>query len=313
MRFTQTPTPSITATPSITPSITPTQTPTGTVCPGLTPTATRTPTQTQTQTGTLPVTPTQTQTQTAALQPTPTPSVTPSNCLCFSTTYEEIPEGLQVRWRDCETGTVLTQDISTLLQRDNLDGTFTSFICVAQGLSYETPVCVLDGIEVTCDPLIWVEGGACSDSIDCDVVPCACYLFTNTTETTGEVYYTSCLGNSPVTSFVEPGLTITFCAVYGDPVTATSGTIGGLCGGFVQECGDDGDCSACDVDPNDCLLYEIDNSAGGFEISWTGLLCITGAAVGGTVPANTVINTGCIIDGTLNYTGSPIISIIATC
>jgi hypothetical protein len=101
---------------------------------------------------------------------TPTPSVTPppSDCLCFSTTYETIPEGLQVRWRDCETGTVTTQDIDTLLQRDNLDGTYTSFICVQQGLSYETPVCVLDGLEVTCDPLTWVEGDTCSDSIDCD-------------------------------------------------------------------------------------------------------------------------------------------------
>jgi hypothetical protein len=83
MRFTQTPTPSITATPSLTPSITPTQTPTGTVCPGLTPTATRTPTQTATQTGTLPVTPTQTQTQTSTLGATPTmtptPSITPSS------------------------------------------------------------------------------------------------------------------------------------------------------------------------------------------------------------------------------------------
>ena len=119
-----------------------------------------TPTQTQTQTGTPPVTPTM----------TPTPSSTPpeSDCLCFSTTYETIPEDLQVRWRSCETGTITTQDISTLLQRDNLDGTYTSFICVEQGLSYETPVCVLDGLEVTCDPLTWVEGGACSDSIDCD-------------------------------------------------------------------------------------------------------------------------------------------------
>jgi hypothetical protein len=166
---------------------------------------------------------------------TPTPSVTPSTCLCFSTTYEEIPEGLQVRWRDCETGTIITQDISTLLTRDNGDGTYTSFICVTQGLSYETPVCVLDGIEVSCDPIIWDEGGVCSDSIDCD------------------------------------------------------------------------------IDPNDCLFYEIDNSAGGFEISWTGLQCITQSPIGGTVPANTIINTGCIIDGTLNYTGSPIISIIATC
>ena len=107
-----------------------------------------------------PVTPTQTS--------TPSPTMIVSDCLCFSTTYETIPEGLQVRWRDCETGNITTQDIDTLLQRDNLDGTYTSFICVQQGLSYETPVCVLDDLEVTCDPLTWIEGGTCSDSIDCD-------------------------------------------------------------------------------------------------------------------------------------------------
>jgi hypothetical protein len=74
---------------------------------------------------------------------------------------------------------------------------------------------------------------------------CACYSYTNTTDTNGEVYYTSCLGNSPTTSYVNAGLTITFCAVYGQSVTATSGTIGGLCGGFVQSCQDDSWCSSC--------------------------------------------------------------------
>jgi hypothetical protein len=69
----------------------------------------------------------------------------------------------------------------------------------------------------------------------------------------------------------------------------------------------------CCYDPFDCIVYEIDNSEQPFEIEWTGLLCITQESVGGTVPANTVINTGCIIDGTLNYTGSPIISIVAIC
>ena len=130
---------------------TPTATPTSTI--GLTPTQTSTPTRTQT-------TPT----------PTSTPTATPQNCLCFSTTYETIPSGLQVRYRNCSTGNITTVDISTLLTRDNLDGTYTSFICVTQGSSYATPVCVLGGIEVTCDPLIWVSGGACSDSIDCDIV-----------------------------------------------------------------------------------------------------------------------------------------------
>jgi hypothetical protein len=66
-------------------------------------------------------------------------------------------------------------------------------------------------------------------------------------------------------------------------------------------------------DPNECIVYEIDNSGQPSEIEWTGLLCITSASVGGTVPANTVLNTGCIIEGTLNTTGSPIISIVSIC
>jgi hypothetical protein len=68
MRFTLTPTPSNTATPSLTPSNTPSYTPTGTVCPGLTPTATSTPPVTQTltpsPTGTIVLTPTNTPTYT---------------------------------------------------------------------------------------------------------------------------------------------------------------------------------------------------------------------------------------------------------
>ena len=153
MRFTQTPTPSITATPSLTPSITPTQTATGTVCPGLTPTMTQSPTQTQTQTGTIPVTPTSTPTNTATPTgtettptQTPTPSITPS---------------------------------------------------------------------------------------------------------------------SP-------------------------------------------------YDPFDCIEYEIENSTGN-EISWSGLLCVSGNPTGGTIPPFTTIFTTCIIDGTLGWTGSPIISINAIC
>jgi hypothetical protein len=119
---------------------------------------------------------------------------------------------------------------------------------------------VSDGINVrswtkTSTPSVLYNPSACSS---CPVTPtptqtntatptttCACYSFTNTTETTGEVYYTSCLGNSPTTSSVNAGLTITFCAVYGQPVTSTPGTTGGLCAGFVQTCTDDSNCSAC--------------------------------------------------------------------
>lgn len=140
--------------------------------PPFTPTASVTPTSTPTATQTM--TPTNTSTIQATPTMTPTPSSTPTcDCLCYTTTYTEIPEGLQVRWRDCQTDTITTQDISSLLQRDNGDGTYTSFICVKQGGSYATPVCVQGGIEVTCDPLTWVSNGPCCDSIDCDL-PCLC-------------------------------------------------------------------------------------------------------------------------------------------
>jgi uncharacterized delta-60 repeat protein len=169
-------TPSNTASPTVTPTVTPTNTQTPSVTATNTPTGTVEATPTQTQTNTPSVTSTSTPTGTIASTPTmtPTPSSTPlCDCLCFTTTYETIPEDLQVRWRDCETDTITTQDISSLLQRDNGDGTFTSFLCVKQGLSYATPICVLDGLEVTCDPLTWIENGPCCDSIDCDI-PCLC-------------------------------------------------------------------------------------------------------------------------------------------
>ena len=78
---------------------------------------------------------------------------------------------------------------------------------------------------------------------------CACYLYTNNSEFSGEgygVHYTTCIGNNPTVSYPNPGQTITFCAVYGQPVYGDMGQInGGLCAGFVQPCTDDSDCSSC--------------------------------------------------------------------
>jgi hypothetical protein len=141
------------------PTPTPTTTPTNTPTPSITPTISVTPSQT----GTVPVTPTNTPT------PTSTPEV--GDCKCFSATYDTLPFGLQVRYRDCVGDFVVTNDISMLLQRDNGDGTYTVFICVKQGSSYATPVCVFGGYEVTCDPIVWVEGGVCSGVLDCDTPP----------------------------------------------------------------------------------------------------------------------------------------------
>ena len=135
---------------------------------------TTTPTPTPTETPTVGVTPTPTETPASTPDSTPasTPTPTNLNCNCFSLTYSTgtLPVDLYVRYRDCVLGTVQTDLISSLLQRDNLDGTFTAFICVTQGLSYATPVCVQGGLEVTCDPFAWISGGICSDSIDCDIL-----------------------------------------------------------------------------------------------------------------------------------------------
>jgi hypothetical protein len=122
-----------------------------------TPTATSTPTPTPTSTG---PTPTPTPTPTSTSTPTPTPTETPLDCLCFCYTYTTVPSDLSVRWRDCSSGEVDIELIQNLEQMDNGDGTFTACLCVRQGSSYATPVCVQGGIEVTC-PDTWVSGSTC--------------------------------------------------------------------------------------------------------------------------------------------------------
>lgn len=150
----------ITPTPSVTPSITPT------ITPSVTQTITATPTTTQTNTATPTSTATPTTTQTN------TPSITPSqsgNCICYCVTYDPdtLPNDLYVRYSFCGTSSVETELINNLPAVDNLDGTFTACICVQQGGSYAIPVCVQGGVEVTCDPYIWVSGGSCSNGMDC--------------------------------------------------------------------------------------------------------------------------------------------------
>jgi len=122
-----------------------------------------TPTPTPTPTATSTPTPTPTSTPT----PTPTPTTTVAGCKCYSVTYTTIPGDLSVRYRNCATDTTTTTLINTLETIDNGDGTFSAFICVKQGGAYAIPVCVQGGIEVTCDPYIWTEGGNCTIASDC--------------------------------------------------------------------------------------------------------------------------------------------------
>jgi hypothetical protein len=136
-------------TPTPTPTSTPTPTPTATPV-GPTPTPTSTPTPTPTSTST----------------PTPTPE---GDCDCYCITFdpESLPNDLYVRYRLCGTSSTETVLISSLDQVDNGDGTVTSCICVKQGEAYSIPVCVQGGIEVTCDPYTWVQGGNCSSYTTC--------------------------------------------------------------------------------------------------------------------------------------------------
>lgn len=147
-------------------AITPTPTPT-TVPPTPTPTAVP-PTSTPTTVGptptptTVPPTPTPT-----TVPPTPTPTPTEIASLCYSMEYTTagFPSDLYVRYRDL-TDTVVTQSITSLLSTDNSDGTTTAYMCVKQGGSYATPVCVQGGVEVVCSPYSWTAGGACSSATD---------------------------------------------------------------------------------------------------------------------------------------------------
>jgi hypothetical protein len=124
-------------------------------------------------------------TTTSTTTSTTTTTEPPTTGLCFTLTYEtSISDELFVRYRST-LGDVVTERVETLPTRDNLDGTYTVGICVLQGSSYATPVCVInDGIlppyEVSCDPYSWISGGACVDGFDCiDTTT------TTTTTTTG--------------------------------------------------------------------------------------------------------------------------------
>jgi len=255
MRYTQTPTPSNTPTPSITASLTPTQTPTGTVCPGLTPTATQTPTNTQTPTATLPVTPTQTQTQTG------TPQLTPTQ------TQTQTPSG----------GITCIQIVDTVIAPVPQTGPNNFF-----------------GVNVALNPYPVSENVTVTGYIRDDGNPSNTYDFsltiiggTQSAETANNVLMT---GPADTATIFVTGVTPT--------VVTYDGVIRVICG--------------FEPDPNDCIQYQIENSTAS-EITWTGLICVSSAPTGGTIPAFTTIFTGCIIDGTLGYTGSPIISIDAIC
>jgi hypothetical protein len=118
------------------------------------------------------ITPTNTSTPTGTINATPTQTHTPSpsgegNCLCYCLTYTTVPNDLYVRYALCGTASVETELIESLPIMDNGDGTYTACICVRQGGAYAIPVCVQGGIEVSCDPFVWIQGSSCSSYQTC--------------------------------------------------------------------------------------------------------------------------------------------------
>lgn len=100
-----------------------------------------------------------------SVTPQPTPTATPQSAYgyCYSLTYSTIPNDLYVRYRDME-GVVTTTLIQNLQTMDNGNGTYTTYICVMQGGSYQSPVCVQYSTEVTCDPYLWsTDNCVCTD------------------------------------------------------------------------------------------------------------------------------------------------------
>jgi hypothetical protein len=117
-------------------------------------------TTTTTTTTTEAPTTTTTTTTTEAPTTTTTTTVAPT-CSSFTLTDEPANvSGLEVRYRKCSTGDVVTESVDAQLSTDNGNGTFTYIICVDQISSYSTPVCVESGIEVSC-PVGWSMGAPC--------------------------------------------------------------------------------------------------------------------------------------------------------
>jgi hypothetical protein len=127
---------------------------------------------------------TTTSTSTTSTSTTSTTTAPPS-CLCFTytDTLANVPANLNVRYRACSTNTITTTPIDQLEAVDNLDGTYTWYICVLQGSSYATPTCVVSGIEQTC-PQAWISGGSCIFNGDCAPTPPTTTTSTTSTSTT---------------------------------------------------------------------------------------------------------------------------------
>jgi hypothetical protein len=66
------------------------------------------------------------------------------------------------------------------------------------------------------------------------------------------------------------------------------------------------------LNPDLCTSWDITNNSVA-DIEWSGLVCSTSIPTGGTISPSNTITTVCIVDGTLEYTGSPLVTINGVC
>jgi hypothetical protein len=297
--------------------------------------------------------PTQTPTNTPTNTPTPsvtptipvTPSITPSptatlNCIpCYSYLFTATDSGT-VFWTTCEGGFsgqfVFAGDSYTIpcARENQVFGEGTYIILSSCGTSCPTPtpsitpsqtptnnvscIQVVDtviapvpqtgpnnffGVNVALDPYPVTEDVTVTGYIRDDSNPSNRYDFsitiiggTQSGETANNVLMTG------------PADTATISVTGVTPTTVTYN------GNSVYICGYTPEPTPTPTQPSDrCNSYQIDNTAGFFGINWSGLICGTETSTGGFIEAGQSVITQCIIEGTLGYTGSPIISINAIC
>lgn len=88
---------------------------------------------------------------------------------CYTMIYTTlIPGDLYVRYRSVTDDIVTDTLINSLPSISLGGGSYQTAVCLSTIVPYNVPVCVQGGVEVTCDPFIWVPGGSgCSTDFAC--------------------------------------------------------------------------------------------------------------------------------------------------
>ena len=180
--------------------------------------------------------PTTTTTSTTTTSTSTTTTVPPVTGTCFTLTYStSISNQLYVRYRNLS-NSIVTQQVQSLDTRDNGDGTYTVAICVLQGNSYATPVCVIDNgvdppYEISCDPYSWISGGVCTTGFGCldittttTAAPTTTTTSTTTTSAPTTTTTTTTAAPTTTTTTSVPATTTTSTTTTAAPTTTTSTT-----------------------------------------------------------------------------------------